>query len=220
MLPRPPSNRKRGASVPPLPDPKAVFLNVPYDEEFSSLYVAYVVGLYQLGLEPHLTSEIPGGDRRLNRIIQLIQSCRYSIHDLSRVELSSAPSAAPRFNMPLELGMTITWEILNPDQHTWFVCESEPHRLLKSASDLNGTDAYIHDGTVEGVFRELRKALRRDLSPSVPDMLTAYRVADNALNSFLVNNGTDNPYGRSVFTDLCRLSSRLAAWIRQTRPAV
>jgi len=62
--------------VPPLPDPKAVFLNVPYDEEFSSLYVAYVVGLYQLGLEPHLTSEVPGGDRRLNRIIQLIQSCR------------------------------------------------------------------------------------------------------------------------------------------------
>ena len=206
--------------MPPLPDPKGVFLNVPYDEEFSSLYVAYIVGLCQLSMVPHLTSEIPGGDRRLNRIVQLIQGCRYSIHDLSRVELSVGAGAAPRFNMPLELGMTITWQILNPDQHTWFVWESEPHRLQRSASDLNGTDAYIHDGAVEGVFRELRNAFRRDLSPSVPDMLTAYRVADSALNSFLDRNGTRNPYDRSVFIDLCRLSSRLAAWIRHTRPAI
>ena len=110
--------------MPPLPDPKGVFLNVPYDEEFTSLYVAYIVGLCQLGLVPHLASEIPGGDRRLDRIIQLIQSCSYSIHDLSRVELSVPPSATPRFNMPLELGMTITWQILKPKQHTWFVCES------------------------------------------------------------------------------------------------
>lgn len=206
--------------MPPPPDPNAVFLNIPYDEEFSRLYVAYIVGLYQLGLVPHLASEIPGGDRRLNRIIQLIQSCRCSIHDLSRVELSSAPSAVPRFNMPIELGMTITWQFLNPSLHTLFVLESERYRIQRSASDLNGTEAYIHDGTVEGVFRELRNALQRDLSPSVPEMLKAYSVADSALNSFLARNGTKNPFDRSVFMDLCRLSSLLAAWIHKTKPAV
>ena len=126
--------------MPPPPDPNGVFLNVPYDEEFRSLYVAYIVGLYQLDLVPHLASEIPGGDRRLNRIFQLIKGCRYSIHDLSRVELNVAPSAAPRFNMPLELGMTITWANLYPKLHTWFVWESERFRLQRSASDLNGTD--------------------------------------------------------------------------------
>ena len=63
--------------MPPLPDPKSVFLNVPYDEEFSGIYVAYIVGLYQLGLVPHLASEIPGGDRRLDKIFKLIRSCRY-----------------------------------------------------------------------------------------------------------------------------------------------
>ena len=205
--------------MPPLPDPYAVLLNIPYDEEFHSLYLAYIVGLFQLGLVPHLASEIQGGGRRLDRIFELIKSCRYSIHDLSRVELSSA-SSAPRFNMPLELGMTITWQILNTDQHTWFVCESERHRLQKSASDLNGTDAYIHDGTVEGVFRELRIAFPRDRSPSVPDMLTAYRVAYGALNSFLDRNGTRNPFDRSDFEDLCRLSFLLAAWIHRTKPAI
>ena len=206
--------------MPPLPDPKGVFLNVPYDEEFSSLYVAYIVGLILLGLVPHLASEIPGGDRRLNRIIQLIQSCRYSIHDLSRVELNVAPSATPRFNMPLELGMTITWQILNPNQHTWFVCESEPYRIQRSASDLNGTDPYIHGGTVEGVFRELCNAFPHDRAPSVPQMLIVYFLVANALDSVFEKNGTRNPYSRSVFLDLCSLSVSLGTFYPPGKPAV
>ena len=202
--------------MPPLPDSNSVFLNVPYDEEFSSLYIAYIVGLYQLDLVPHLASEIPGGDRRLNKIIKLIQSCRYSIHDLSRVELSVAPSVVPRFNMPLELGMTITWEKLYPSRHTWFVWESESYRLQTSASDLNGTDPCIHNGTPEGVFRELRNAFHRDKMPTVPRMMEAYRLVDSALGSILNNNGTRNPYDRSVFKELCWLSSTLADLIHLT----
>ena len=207
--------------MPPLPDPNAVFLNVPYDQEFRSLYIAYIVGLYQLDLVPHLASEIPGGDRRLNRIFSLTQSCRYSIHDLSRIELSVAPSATPRFNMPLELGMTITWANLNPSLHDWFVWESEPYRLQRSASDLNGTDAYIHNGTPEGVLRELSNVFWRDRIPSVPQMLTVYGLVNSALNSIFVRNGTRNPYDRSVFMELCRLSSSLTTFFfPPTKPAV
>lgn len=204
--------------MPPPPEPNAVFLNVPYDEEFRSLYIAYIVGLYQLGLVPHLASEIPGGDRRLNRIFELIQNCRYSIHDLSRVELGITPSSAPRFNMPLELGMTITWSNLNPTLHTWFVWESEPYRLQRSASDLNGTDPYIHNGSADGVLRELCNAFRRERSPSVPEMFKAYRLVDTALNSILQKNGTRNPFDRSVFMDLCWLSSSLALFFPPAKP--
>ena len=199
--------------MPPPPDPNAVFLNVPYDEEFRSLYIAYIVGLYQLGLVPHLASEIPGGDRRLNRIFELIKSCRYSIHDLSRVEMSVTPSAVPRFNMPLELGMTITWANLNPSLHTWSVWEFEPYRLQRSASDLNGTDPYIHNGTAEGVLRELCNALRRDRAPSVPAMLEVYRQVIFFLDSILKKNGTRNPFERSVFKDLCFLCSSVATYL-------
>jgi hypothetical protein len=206
--------------VPPPPDPKAVFLNIPYDEEFSSLYIAYVVGLCQMSFVPHLASEIPGGRRRLSRVFELIQSCRYSIHDLSRVEVNVAPSATPRFNMPLELGMTITWEILNPDQHTWFVWESEPYRLQRSASDLNGTDPYIHNGTPQGVLSELRNAFQRDRTPSVPDMLEVYRFVNSSLNAIWMRNGTSNPYARSVFEELVWLSSTLTDIVRRTKPSV
>jgi hypothetical protein len=206
--------------VPPLPDPNSVFLNIPYDEEFRSLYIAYIVGLYQLNLVPHIASEIPGGERRLNRIFQLIQTCRYSIHDLSRVELSVAPSAAPRFNMPLELGMTITWANLNPSLHAWFVWESEPFRLQRSASDLNGTDPYVHSGTPEGVLRELCNAFRIGRTPPVPRMLDVYSFVNSNLNAILLRNGTRNPYDRSVFKELCWLSETLADLLGKTGPAV
>jgi hypothetical protein len=203
--------------VPPRLDPNAVFLNIPYDEEFRDLYVAYIVGLCQLDLVPHLASEIPGGERRLNRIFQLIRSCRYSLHDLSRVEVSVEGSATPRFNMPLELGMTITWANLYPRRHTWFVWESEPYRLQRSASDLNGTDPCIHNGAPEGVLRELCNAFQRDSTPTVPEMLNVYRFVASNLDAILSRNGTRNPFDRSVFRELCRLSSNLAALLRRAK---
>jgi hypothetical protein len=101
--------------------------------------------------------------------------------------------------MPLELGMTITWANLHPSRHIWFVWESEPYRIQRSASDLNGTDACIHNGTPEGVLRELCNAFWRDRMPSVPHMLTVYALVDSALNSIFARNGTRNPYDRSVF---------------------
>ncbi len=70
---------------PPKHSSRAVFLNIPYDEKFRRLYLAYVAGLIHLGLTPRATLEIPGGRFRLEKILELIRSRRYSIHDLSRV---------------------------------------------------------------------------------------------------------------------------------------
>ena len=75
---------------PPPVNPNAVFLNIPYDVEFQKLYLAYIVGLSLLGFDPCITSGIAGGERRLDRVLALIQSCRYSIHDLSRVEVDTS----------------------------------------------------------------------------------------------------------------------------------
>ena len=85
---------------------KSVFLNLPYDRSFQNLFLAFIAGTSALGLIPRATLEIPGSTRRLDRILSLIQSCQYSIHDLSRVQLDRHPPATPRFNMPFELGLT------------------------------------------------------------------------------------------------------------------
>jgi hypothetical protein len=96
------------------PHANTVFLNIPYDAKFERLYLAYIVGLIELGLKPRATLAIPGGTARLDRIIELIQSSAYSVHDLSRVQMDRTPPPTPRFNMPFELGLAVSWAKRNP----------------------------------------------------------------------------------------------------------
>jgi hypothetical protein len=61
--------------------------------------------------------------------------------------------------MPFELGLAVARAANGRSVHRWFVFESQPHRLNKSLSDLDGTDLYIHENKPEGVFRGLMNAL-------------------------------------------------------------
>jgi hypothetical protein len=189
----------------PLVKPNAVFVNIPYDERFRRLYLAYIVGLTHLGLEPRATLGISGTERRLDRILALIQSCRYSIHDLSRVQLDRTPPCTPRFNMPFELGLTVTWAKLNPAQHSWFVFEARPRRVQKSLSDLDGSDPNIHDGTVEGVMREICNAFVRSRAarPAVPEIMRTYRGLSSKLNEIIAAAGARSVFEARIFDDLC-----------------
>jgi hypothetical protein len=147
----------RYAGVASKPQPKTVFLNFPYDRQFEPLFLAYVSGICSYGLTPRVALEIPGGERRLDRIIELIESCRYSFHDLSRVELDLRRPRTPRMNMPFELGLTVMASYYNPKRHTWCVFEKNYRRPQKSLSDLAGTDMYSHDGRPKGVMRRRKR---------------------------------------------------------------
>jgi hypothetical protein len=78
---------------------EAVFLNIPHDPQFTRLYLAYITALSAISFLPRATLGITG-NRRLDRISSLIESCSYSIHDLSRVQLDRNAPRTPRFNMP------------------------------------------------------------------------------------------------------------------------
>jgi hypothetical protein len=190
---------------------KAVFLNIPYDHKFKHLYLAYIVGVSALGLAPFATLGIPG-DRRLDRILSLIQSCKYSIHDLSRVEVDAGPPRTPRFNMPLELGLAIAWKRLGSPSHSWFIFESQLRRAEKSCSDISGTDVYIHDAEVRGVFRQLRNALvRPDHQPTVPQMFAIYEELKPIVRRILRNAGTKDVYEAQVFAEIGLAAQQLAS---------
>lgn len=191
--------------------PADVFLNVPYDKKFERLFLAYVAGISAFGHVPRTTLEIPGGLRRLDRIFELIQACRFSIHDLSRVELDHRKPRTPRFNMPFELGLSVAWERTSKRKHTWFVFESVPHRLAKSLSDLNGTDPYIHDGTIAGIFRELCNAfVRPGRQPTLPEMQKVYREVRENVPAILRQAGRGSLYKARVFKDLSVAASESA----------
>ncbi len=185
-----------------------VFLNVPYDSQFKSLYIAYIVGLTELGLKPTATLAIPGGEARLDRIFDLIRTCRYSVHDLSRVELSRTPPTTPRFNMPFELGMSVAWAKLRPERHTYFVCESVNRRAQKSLSDMAGTDFNIHNGTPRGVMRELCNAfVRQRQRPTVPQMMSRYEAVSRLIPRMMKQNGSETLFEARAFEDLIGLAN-------------
>lgn len=104
----------------------------------------------------------------------MISSCEYSIHDLSRVQLSATSPRCPRFNMPFELGMTIAWSETANSNHYWIVLESRKYRLQKSLSDLNGYDHFIHNATIVGVFQALLDAFDKP-DVSLTDMNRIYK---------------------------------------------
>lgn len=189
-----------------------VFLNIPYDSKFERLFLAYIAGITAFGMVPRATLEIATSSRRLDRILELIHSCRYSIHDLSRVELDRATPRTPRFNMPFELGLTVASQRLSrKTQHEWLVCETRAYRITKSLSDLNGTDAFVHNGKVEGLFREICAMFRRPgLQPTVQQMWTIYRELRRNLPTVLRNAGSASMYNARVFKDLCVIASAAA----------
>lgn len=204
--------RKLPRSVPPRRNqPGKVFLNIPYDADFQELYLAYVAGLTSLGYTPRATLEIPAGTRRLDRIINLIQECDFSIHDLSRVQLDGRHPRVPRFNMPFELGLALAWGRFARAKHRWFVFEEKQHRLAKSLSDLNGTDPLIHAGTVGGVFSELSNAfIRPGNQPTVPQMRSIYRTLQKEVPAILTSTGSQSLYTASAFKYLCVVSAKAA----------
>lgn len=63
------------------------FLNIPYDNKFEKLFIAYIAGISAFGLVPRATLEIPDSSRRLEKILRLARNCTYSVHDLSCVQL-------------------------------------------------------------------------------------------------------------------------------------
>lgn len=129
---------------------------------------------------------VDSGNLRLTRIIKLIEASRFSVHDISRVELDPE-SELPRFNMPIELGIALGMKHLGRSKlrdHHILVLDAakstERHRYQKFASDLASTDIKEHGGEVELVI----SAVRDFLSPHTEAPTPGMRGIRNALADF------------------------------------
>ena len=78
-------------------------------------------------------------------------------------------------------------------------------------SDLNGTDPYIHDDTVEGVFRELAKAfVRAGRQPSVKQMHLLYDNLARVMPRLLTDAAATDPFNARAFRDIVVFTTALA----------
>lgn len=193
------------------PEANRAFLNVPFDMQFEPLFLAFIAGLSGFGLLPQSVLQIPGSHRRLDRLTNLISSCQYSFHDLSRVELDRKHPRVPRFNMPFELGLAVGWEKHGGQPHQWYAFEAKPHRALKSLSDLNGTEFYIHDARPVGVFRCLTNALARsEHHPTVRDLQGLYRDLNEKALTIKRDLATKSLFDTRPFRDLVLFAGKSA----------
>jgi hypothetical protein len=195
----PASRRRQRSGI----DPISAFLNVPFDRQYETLYLAFIAGLSGFGLVPRAALEIPGSQRRLDRLMHLIGTCHYSFHDLSRVELESGMPKTPRFNMPFELGLTVARSVNIRGGHRWYVFESKRFRVLKSLSDINGTEVYIHAGSPVGLLRELTNALARSQHrPTVRELQAVYRDLRRTAVNLKRELATETLFDTRPFLDL------------------
>jgi hypothetical protein len=134
------------------PDPsKSVFINCPFDSDYSPLFDAIVFSTVCSGFIPR--SSLESGtvsEPRMARVARAIFNSKYSIHDLSRCTGEGSDNFA-RFNMPLELGMAVARRFMDPE-HDWLVLVPREHAHLQFISDLAAYDPLTHDGSTRSVI--------------------------------------------------------------------
>lgn len=199
------------SSEPQVRDERSVFLNVPFDEEYASLFLTLLAGLVSLGRTPHSVLEVTsGGQNRLQKIFELVASCGASIHDLSRVTLSG-PLQVPRFNMPFELGMA--YAIAQRSTHSFFVFEAQPYRLQASLSDLNGHDPHIHEESRLGILRCVLDCFG---SPSEAPPISSLNLIVEELTKVVLRVQAEQNLRHPFHPYVFRLAVRAAATIART----
>lgn len=135
---------------------KSVFINCPFDIKYiDNLLKPILYVVIKNGLSPRLSLEVSdSGQARLEKITEIIKSCKYSIHDLSLVKSKKANEFA-RMNMPFELGIDYGLRKsgkapLNTKQ--FLILESTKYDYMKAISDINGFDIKEHNNNTEKIF--------------------------------------------------------------------
>ncbi len=177
-----------GPSADPLP---RVFVNCSFDASFREQLHAIVFTCVHAGFFPvRADSGGQTGRPRLERIFSALDSCRYSIHDLTFCRGEGDENLA-RFNMPLELGMAMALRARPGDApvHEYLILvPAEQHLYKRYVSDLGGLDPQTHDGSAKRIVAEVLAWLLTaaeapaDLSPSeVIEKLPAFETGLEAL---------------------------------------
>lgn len=191
------------------PDDRAVFLNVPFDSGYEPLFVALIASLVAIGRIPRSVLEIAeSGQGRLRRILSQMESCKVSLHDLSRV------GGPARFNMPFELGIAYALRALHgrARNYLFVLMESEPHRLSRTLSDLAGHDPSIHRGKPMGVITAVLDSLGSGANdPSPRDVYLMWLRLQRAARRLKEQQRRNSLFSRMMFNRLVVAATELAA---------
>jgi hypothetical protein len=146
------------------PYSRCVFVNCPFDKTFKPLLDAILFAIHDCGFIARIALEEAGtGDARLERIREIIEESRFSIHDVSRVQQSRA-QPLPRFNMAFECGVFFGAKFFGAKVHRTkdlLVLDKLEHRFKATVSDLGGQDGSHHNDDPNAAINCVRVFLAR-----------------------------------------------------------
>ena len=122
--------------------------------------------LVRFGFKPRIATEQSNAVKpRIEKICELIQASKYSIHDLSRSQASQAEELF-RLNMPFELGIDFGCQRYGGSpfsEKVILILEEKRFRYQAAISDLAGSDIASHEGNIEIAVRKVRNWLTNNI---------------------------------------------------------
>ena len=184
---------------------KSVFINCPFDSSYEPLFRGLIFAVRHMSLVPKsalASSDL--GQPRIDKILDLIENCKYSIHDISRTEVDP-DHGLPRFNVPFELGLDLgckRYGKLRQKQKKALILDVDRHRYRTFISDIAGFDIEEHNGSVAKAVTVVRNWLRNTSikleAPSGATIYARYQAFQLALpkTCYKLNWDIDNlPFG-------------------------
>jgi hypothetical protein len=180
-----------------------VFVNCAFDEQFQPIFRAIVFAIFRSGFRVRCALETEdAAENRFAKIQNIVEQCRFGIHDLSRTESNGNPPL-PRFNMPLELGLFIGAKRYGNDEQKRkraLILDTELYRYQRFISDIAGQDIRAHGSdplrAIEMVAAWLRTQTRSvtvpggrriaqefvDFQLSLPAILSVRQLAEEEMS--------------------------------------
>jgi hypothetical protein len=192
-----------------------VFINCPFDLDYREIFNALVFAVHDCGYVARSAQELRDtGEVRIDKILRLIQTSRFGVHDISRTDLDPH-TRLPRFNMPLELGIFLgarAYGTRRQRQKVTLVLERRRYSYLKFCSDISGQDPEAHGGRPSLAIMVVRDWLRTHSPfgmPSGESMVQRYRRFRRQLPATCAKVGL-NP-DSLIFVDYAAL---VAEWLK------
>jgi hypothetical protein len=151
---------------------RSVFINCPFDNEYRSKLQALIFTIRYCDFFPRIASErFNSSEIRMDKILEIILECKYSIHDFSRIQATQAGDYA-RFNMPLELGLDLGCKYFHTNkkyrEKQTLILENDKGSVHRAMSDLGGSDMRCYEGDTERLVEGVRNWLADHSAEELP----------------------------------------------------
>jgi hypothetical protein len=171
-----------------MPFDSNVFINCPFDKDYTPLLRTLVFELIYLDLEPCLSQTLTSSAIRINQIKHHIRNCKFSIHDLSRSKPMKR-GELPRFNMPYELGLDIGASEYGDKKlkdKRILVLETDRYHYQKVISDIAGQDIENHNDDPKTLILKVRNWVSANFAGTTVPGQSEIWVAFNQFNADLI----------------------------------